>query len=373
MKQLLEYTDNDLNNLSIDELSELANEASKKETELNVGQMTLKILMNSLYGAMANKHFPLFNESIAQAITGNGRYFIRGLGEYVEQRLQEIIPNDSGYWLASDTDSAYFTIAPFIKKFLNKKQDASITDLVNFCQEIEEKVIDNAVNDFIDLYSFELNAYSKEMIGAKREVISDRALFVAKKKYAMQVRDKEGTRYPENSPYIKVQGLEVIKGGTPAFTKKHLLQMVPMLLNSTEQEVKNHLSKLKTQFLSQDIIDICIGQGVTSIDYKLTDSAIPNGSRAAIIFNEYIKNNNLIDQYGLIQSGANIKKLFLRLPNKFNSDVIGFEDERFTKEVFTPEIDYDKMFEKGFLSALENMTDALNWNLGKETETLDEW
>ena len=368
-----EYTDEELNNMSIDELKELVIESTKKETELNVGQMTLKILMNSLYGAMANRYFPLFNEEIAQAITGNGRYFIRGLGQFVENKLQDLIPNESGYWLSSDTDSAYFSIAPFVEKFLIKKPNATITELVDFCQEIEEKIIDVAVNDFIDLYSFELNAYSKKMIGAKREVISDRALLVAKKKYAMQVRDKEGTRYPENDPYIKIQGLEVIKGGTPTFTKKNLMLMVPILLNSPESEVKNHLTLLKKKFIAQDVLDICIGQGVTSVDYSLTDSAIPNGSRSAIVFNNYVKNNNLLDRYSLIQSNAIIKKLFLRMPNRFNSDVIGFEDEKFVKEIYSLEIDYDKMFEKGFLSALEIMTNALNWNLRKETESLDEW
>ena len=373
MRDVLTYTHEDLCKLSKNELKALTNECLKMETELDVGQMTLKIMMNSLYGAMANKYFPLFNAEIAKAITGNGRYFIRGLGGHLDKKLKSLIPSSDDYIIYSDTDSVYFTIENLVDKFIDKNPNATISEIVDFCGEIEKKIIDKSVDEFIESYSNELNAFDSSMIGAKREVISDRAVFVAKKKYLMQVRDNEGVRYSDEHPYMKVQGLEVIKGGTPSFTKKNLMEMIPLILNSSESEVKSHLKNLKQEFINQPINDICIGQGVSRVDYDLNENAVPNGSRAAIVFNEYIKNNSLVDFYSLISGGATINKLFLKTPNKFNSDVIGFEDESFIKEIDKSEIDFDKMFDKGFVSMLKLMTDALNWDVEKDTQELDDW
>ena len=57
------------------------------------------------YGALANKGFPLFNEQMAAAITGNGRYFIRKKSNYIENKLQSLIPSEKPYVLYCDTDS----------------------------------------------------------------------------------------------------------------------------------------------------------------------------------------------------------------------------------------------------------------------------
>ena len=105
MKEVLEYTDEELKNLNIEELKVLLKEAENGESLWNTKQMTNKILMNSLYGALGNKSFPLFNESMAQAITGNGRYFIRKLSNYIEEKLQSLLPSKKEYITYSDTDS----------------------------------------------------------------------------------------------------------------------------------------------------------------------------------------------------------------------------------------------------------------------------
>ena len=68
-----------------------------------------------------------------------------------------------------------------------------------------------------------------------------------------------------------------------------------------------------------------------------------------------------------------LKKYFQKTPNKFNSDIIGFIDNNFVKEIPKEIIDYDKMFEKGFTNMMELMTKPMNWNIMQETETLDDW
>lgn len=104
-KEVLEYSREELESMSYDELSELLKEAEFGEMLWNTKQMTLKIQINSLYGSLANSHFSLFNEQMAAAITGNGRYFIQKLSNYIEEKLQSILPSSKKYILYNDTDS----------------------------------------------------------------------------------------------------------------------------------------------------------------------------------------------------------------------------------------------------------------------------
>lgn len=335
--------------------------------------MTLKILMNSLYGALGNRHFPLFNPEIARAITGNGRYFIRSLSNHIESVFQSIIPSDSSYILYNDTDSAYFTVNPFVQSFLSKNEGASISDCIDFCQDLEDKLLNKTIQDHIDSYSRELNAYSKDLMGASREVISDCAVLVAKKKYYMRVRDDEGKRLPIDRPEYKVQGMDIIKGGTPQFSKTNLMAAIPEILDRDEISIREYVKEKKAEYLSHSLSDISQTQGVSRVDYVLGERGVPQGSRSAIVYNNYLDQNNLGDQYNPINGGDRIKKVFLLEPNKFGSDIVAFVDDNFEKEIETEIIDYDTMFEKGFLNMLKLMTDPIGWNITQETEVLDDW
>lgn len=335
--------------------------------------MTLKILMNSLYGALANRYFPLFNEQMASAITGNGRYFIRGLGEHIENILKEVSNTDETLWLYSDTDSVMFTVKHLVNKFLEKNPDASINDLTDFCVNIENKILIPRTQEFIDRYAKELNAFDKSMIGAGREIIASESVMSAKKKYYMRVRDDEGKRYPIEEPSYKIQGMDIIKGGTPQYSKEHLRNAIPVILDSDALSIRDYVKERKNDYLNYGLSDISQTQGVSRVDYVLGESGIPQGSRCALVHNDYIIKNNLQDQYNLIQGGDKIKKVFLNTPNKFGSNIIGYIDDNFIKEIPNECIDYDTMFEKGFLNMLELMTEPMNWNIKQETESLDDW
>ncbi len=269
-------------------------------------------------------------------------------------------------------NSIYFHIEPFMQKYQEKNPSLSINEYVDWADAFEKKVIKPIVNTCIEDFAIELNAYNKEMIGADREIIADVAVFCAKKKYYARVRDNEGTRYPENDPKIKIMGLEIIKSGTPVWSKKQLKLAIPFILDKDEQDVRNWLQKIKWEFTNQKLNDIAGVAGVSNLDYVLGQKGIPMGSRAALSHNKYIKENNLQDKYEAIHPGDKTKRLFLITPNKFNTDVIAYTNDLFTKELEGC-IDYDKNFEKNFLAPLDLMVKVLKYNLEKETEDLDGW
>lgn len=71
----------------------------------HITQLTLKILINSLYGALGNKHFILANPDMAAAVTSSGRFFIQLVANNVERELQALLPSEEPYVIYGDTDS----------------------------------------------------------------------------------------------------------------------------------------------------------------------------------------------------------------------------------------------------------------------------
>ena len=69
------------------------------------------------------------------------------------------------------------------------------------CKEKIEPLIDKA---FADLATY-VNAYDQKM-KMKRENLADKAIWVAKKRYIMNVWDSEGVKYKE--PKLKMMGIE---------------------------------------------------------------------------------------------------------------------------------------------------------------------
>lgn len=377
-KEVLEYSREELESLSYSELSELLKEAEFGEMLWNTKQMTLKIQINSLYGSLANAYFPLFNEQMAAAITGNGRYFIQKLSNYIEEKLQSILPSSKPFILYNDTDSAYYHIEPFMERYQEQNPNLEIGEYVTWADNFEKKVIQPVIEKCIQDFATELNAYNPGVIGAEREIIADTAVFSAKKKYFARVRDSEGTRYPDSDPKLKKMGLEVVKSSTPIWSISRLEQAIPKIFDGTESDLKDWVASLREDFKNAPLPDIAAVSSVKTVEYNPLDldkngnpKSINIGTKSAMAHNNYIKANNIQHKYNLIQSGDKTKRLFLSVPNKFQSNIVAFTNDSFTNELDC--VDYDTNFEKGFLNPLQIMIESLGWDLNKKTETLDEW
>lgn len=272
-------------------------------------------------------------------------------------------------------NSVYFQIEPFVEMYLEKNPNSDIMKTVDWADNFEKKVIQPVIEKTVSDFAAELNAYNYSVIGAEREIIADSAVFTAKKKYYARVRDNEGTRYPENEPKIKVMGLEIAKSSTPIWAKKKLKESIPHILDKDEDDLRDWVKSIKQEFISQNLVDISSAGSVSNLTYKLgVDKGIPIGSRAALIHNKYITDNNLQNIYTPIQSGDKCKRLFLIEPNVFGSNIVAYTNDNFVKEIEKYNcVDYDTNFEKGFLKPLELMVNALNYDLEKETAALDDW
>ena len=119
-------------------------------------------------------------------------------------------------------NSVILHIEQFVELYLAKNPDVSIDETIDWMDAFENKVIQPIIQKCINDFAIELNAIDKDVIGCEREILSDKSLFTAKKKYIMRVRDSEGTRYPEDEPYMKVVGVDLKKSGTAPWSKVKL-------------------------------------------------------------------------------------------------------------------------------------------------------
>jgi hypothetical protein len=95
------------------------------------------------------------------------------------------------------------------------------------------------------------------------------------------------------------------------------------------------------------------------------------GRTIAGAYNKFLQDNDLLGKFTEIQPTEKYKYLFLLPQNPFGTEAIAYNSANFAEEYIKPYIDYDKTFEKTFMSSLKNMTDALNYEIS-ETSDLDD-
>lgn len=369
---VLDYTEEYLQTLSDDELIKLADLCSYYEEQYDIGQKVKKILINSLYGAITKQAFIVYNMFVAGAITSTGRYFIQMLGKYLEDFLQEKLPSNARYWVYTDTDSCYFQINQYVIKFCERHNTEDLMDKIQFCDkftdQVMQKIVDKCIFDFTD----SLNAFEPKHCGCKREIIADTMIWCEKKHYFGRERADESGIFPLTNPEIKVMGLDLVKSTTSSFAKNHIYKLLDVMFDSDEETLRDALADIKDEFYEADIDDIAMVGNCSSLDYDLNDKGVPFGVRATLVYNKFIKEHQLESEYSVLASNEKTKRLYLRLPNRFDSNAIAYLDKKFANKYLKQCIDYDLMFEKSFMSLVKNMTKNMGYNLDRLT-VLDEW
>ena len=376
VEELLEKDLSWFDTCSIEELEYYIEVLESASVSDHITQLTLKILINSLYGALANAHFILANPDMAAAVTSSGRFFIQLVANNVERELQALLPSDEPYVIYGDTDSFYYTLQNIVSRKFGENASASTPGIVDWVDSFEKKVVQKIIQDSIEEYAEILNIQDPSQIGVEREVISDRAFFVAKKRYAARVLDMEGVRFNLDDPYIKTMGLEIARSSTPAWVKKKLQESISVILDNDQYGVRKWRDETKLQYQNQPLEDICAVQSVNSLDYKLGDKGIPQGSKAALAHNNWVQQQGLEDTIELLQPGEKYKRCYLLTPNRFGTEIISFADSKIAKIIEEDGIfDYQTNFQKQFEQPLERMVESMNYDIRDVPVfgSLDDW
>lgn len=350
--------------------------------DLDIEQYALKIQLNSLYGAIGNQYFRFYNRDNAEAITSTGQTIIQWIERAVNKEIDKY-----GKVFYCDTDSIFVTLENLIKEVKPKDE---IEYLDKFCK----KVLEPAIAKSFDEYCNYVNAYKNHLV-MKREAITDKGLWTAKKRYMLNVFDNEGVRYKE--PKLKIMGIESVKSSTPQVCREKIKDVIHLIMNEDEKAVQDFIKDFKSEFKTLSAEEVGFprsANNIKSYTTKLITNDVENTFkdeskvdyfefkgpvhiRGCLNFNMLLRKfPGLSKRYETIKDGEKVKFLYL-LPNSKtgqfldtnasnideNAHVISFKDGLPKDFDIDKYIHYDKQFTKSFIEPVKNILSVIDWDI----------
>ena len=340
----------------------------KEIDTLNNKQMAIKLLMNSLYGAMGNQYFRYFDMRLAEGITLTGQLIILWAEKAMNECMNKLLGTDEDYVIAIDTDSLYVDFSKIIKRFEPKNP---LKFLDKICAEHFEPMFGDSYKSFAK----KMNAFDNRM-EMSREVIADKGIWIAKKRYILNVLDSEGVTYAE--PKLKIMGIEAIKSSTPEVVRNKFKEAFKLIISGSESKTQEFIKEFKSDFKSLPVEDVSFPRGVSNILDEYSDrktiykKGTPIHVRGSLLYNKLIHDKSLDRKFESIQNGEKIKFCYLKMPNPIKQNVIAFPNFLPKELDLNNYINYDLQFNKTFIEPLELILDAIDWS-AEERSTLEDF
>jgi len=226
----------------------------ESERDLNDNrQKVYKILANSIYGVLGNHVFRFFNTDNARSVTLSGQEMIKAsiieADKYVdfiktkkherpnpvtkEDMYVEEMNRETKNIITGDTDSLFIT-------YENVKENVTIKDMDEWNKRIQNFLNKELVPELIKRHNVDVKNSRLEL---KNELLINRGLFLAKKRYALHVIRREGKMIDE----VQVKGLETRRSDYPSYSKECIKELLNLILKSEKVPLKKIMDFVKSK------------------------------------------------------------------------------------------------------------------------------
>lgn len=357
-------------------------EYKRLEEHYDLLQLTKKISMNSLYGALLNVAFRFGDERMGASVTASGRqittHMIETISEIITGTRAPLVKTttmvkglpshsytiDSEAIIYGDTDSCYY-------KCIGATDRSTAIEIADLAAE--------GVNSTFPSFmrrAFNCQEEFDGLIKAGREIVGRRGIFQAKKKYMIKVIDLEGVEVQK----MKSMGSEIKKADTPKVIQQFLKETVDRILDGREYlEIAEFVNLKRREIIkgnAVNVFNIGVAKQTNNVEKFLAEYMNPgtmksaNGNKLTIPghVRAALNYNHLLSIYDKgqkeIRSGDKVLVFYLK-KNDYDYESIAFpaESTKFPKwfeEHFS--VDKKKTEERMFDSKLEGIFSAL----GKE-------
>ena len=343
-------------------------ELEKEIARYNNLQMAFKIMLNSAYGALGNKHFRYYQIALAECITIAGQVSIRWIENKMNEYLNKVLKTNKDYIIASDTDSIYINFEGLVKSVMPNESDTSkVVEYLNkICAQKLEPFIDKSYQELAEY----TNAYAQKM-KMKRESIADKGIWTAKKRYILNVHDSEGVRYAE--PKLKIMGIEAVKSSTPLSCRDSIKKALNIVMTKDNDALIEYVDKFKQEFFNMSFEQIAFPRGCNGMQkygrkHDVFAKGTPIHVKGALCYNHLIRTKGLNKLYPFIMEGEKVKFSYLT-GNKYGMSVISCPAELPKEFELERHIDYHTQFEKAFLEPLNGILEKIGWTAEKNTSS----
>jgi DNA polymerase elongation subunit (family B) len=346
-------------------------ESKKYEIEKRIArydnlQLAKKVSLNSAYGALGSQYFRFYDLRMALGVTTAGQLSIRWIENKINGYMNKLLnTNEEDYVIASDTDSIYLKLGPLVDKVYSKKTD--VNQLISFMDRVCEDKIQPYIDKSYQELATYVHAYDQKM-QMKREGLANKGIWIAKKRYILNIYNNEGVQYAE--PKMKVMGLEMVKSSTPAAIRAKMKESITLMINGTEEDIHKFIADFREEFRKMPPEEISTPRGMNGLKtytdaVSMYKKGTPIHVKGAILYNHHLKQLGLTKKYELIKEGEKIKYTYLKMPNPFKETVISYPS-RLPKEFELDKyVDYDLQFDKTFLDPIRGILDCIGWKTEK--------
>jgi DNA polymerase elongation subunit (family B) len=334
-------------------------------------QLVRKILLNSAYGALLNEHCRFYDKRIGQSVTLSGRQIVKHMMSTINETVEGKYTHEGEAIVYGDTDSCYFSAYATLKPQIDAGDLEWNKDI---CIGLYDGIADQANNTFPSFLEKAFHAPRKngEIIKAGRELIGDRSIFITKKRYAINIFDKEGKRKDKDGALgdIKAMGLDLKRADTPKYVQEFLMDVLEMVLQRGKgsEEVIERVREFKRVMVSQDSWTKGSPKSVNNLTkhtqaFEKTGTCKVGHARAAINWN-YLRRVHG-DNYSMqIVDGMKIVVCKLK-PNAlgFNSIAYPVDELRLPEWFKELPFDDDEMEKTLVDEKIDNLLGVLNWDI----------
>jgi DNA polymerase elongation subunit (family B) len=340
-------------------------------------QLVKKINLNSLYGAILNPGCRFFDKRIGQSTTLTGRAIAFHMDAFVNECITGKYDHVGESIIYGDTDSVYFSAWPVLKK---EVEQGNMEWSKEICVKLYDSIADQVNQSFPGFMeqAFHCPRDMGSIIKGGRELVAGRSLFITKKRYAVNIYDKEGKRkdIDGKTGSIKAMGLDLKRSDTPKVIQDFLWDLLERVLNGSQrEEIIERIREFKYEFKERPGWEKGSPKRVNNLttyakkEEREGKANMPGHVRAAMNWNNMRKMNS--DNYSL-QIVDGMKTIVCKLKsNALGWTSIGYP----TDEMHLPQWFKELPFDDGEMEAtvvdqkIENLLGVLNWDLASETNT----